>query len=91
MAQGNLLKEKDRAMMKAEVFNKAETLDVLIEQEQEYIKLSAPKGYVFMSNNRHETLTGYEDNESNTWKLVMDDLIYGIEKCSEITCESFNE
>jgi hypothetical protein len=78
-------------MIKAEVFIKAEKLNVFIEEEQEYVKLTAPKGFVFMSNNRHETLTGYEDDENNTWKLVMDDLNYGIEKCSENNCESFND
>lgn len=78
-------------MIKAEVFTKAEKLNVFIEEEQEYVKLTAPKGFVFMSNNRHETLTCYEDVENNTWKLVMDDLNYGIEKCSKNNCESFDE
>lgn len=74
---------------KETVLQLAKEMNVLFEDCGDYIKLIAPKGFVFMANNRHETITDVEIVEEDLWNLLYADLEYGISECSEDTCESF--
>jgi hypothetical protein len=75
--------------MKNKALEIAKELNVVVEDHDNYIKLTTPKGYVFMCNNLHETITDVDEN--NLWSLIISDLNYGIVKCAEDTCEIFAE